>query len=78
MRIGMSIIGIGAGIEPDAIETIAANAERLGFGTLWSPEHIIFLKEFTSKYPYTADGSLPGPVGGAKSWRPAASCTTTV
>jgi probable F420-dependent oxidoreductase len=62
MRIGMSIIGIGAGIEPDAIETIAGNAERLGFGTLWSPEHIIFLKEFTSKYPYTADGALPGPV----------------
>ncbi len=62
MQIGMSIVGIGAGTDPDAIETIASNAERLGFGTLWSPEHIIFVESFSSKYPYTADGSLPGPV----------------
>jgi probable F420-dependent oxidoreductase len=62
MRIGINIIGIGAGTDPDAIETIAGNAERLNFGTLWSGEHIVFVQAFASKYPYTEDGALPGPV----------------
>ncbi len=62
MRIGMNIIGIGAGIDPDSIRTIAENAERLDFGTLWSGEHIVFVETFASKYPYTQDGALPGPV----------------
>jgi probable F420-dependent oxidoreductase len=34
----------------------------LGFGTLWSAEHIVFVREFASKYPYSEDGALPGPV----------------
>jgi probable F420-dependent oxidoreductase len=62
VRIGMNTIGIGAGTDPDSIQTIASNAERLNFGTLWSGEHIVFVDTFTSKYPYTEDGTLPGPV----------------
>ena len=62
MRIGMNIIGIGAGTDPDSIRTIAENAERLDFGTLWSGEHIVFVETFASKYPYTENGALPGPV----------------
>ena len=62
MRIGMNIIGIGAGIDPDSIRTIAENAERLNFATLWSGEHIVFVETFASKYPYTENGALPGPV----------------
>lgn len=62
MRIGMNIIGIGAGTDPDSIRTIAENAERLNFGTLWSGEHIVFVDTFASKYPYTENGALPGPV----------------
>jgi probable F420-dependent oxidoreductase len=62
VRIGMNIIGIGAGTDPDAIKIIASNAERLNFGTLWSGEHIVFVETFASKYPYTQDGALPGPV----------------
>jgi len=62
VRIGMNIIGIGAGTDPDSIKTIASNAERLNFGTLWSGEHIVFVETFASKYPYTEDGALPGPV----------------
>lgn len=62
MRIGMNTIGIGAGTDPDSIRVIAENAERLGFGTLWGGEHIVFVQTFTSKYPYTENGALPGPV----------------
>jgi alkanesulfonate monooxygenase SsuD/methylene tetrahydromethanopterin reductase-like flavin-dependent oxidoreductase (luciferase family) len=62
MRIGMSIIGIGAGTDPESIATIAQNAERLDFGTVWSPEHVLFVEKFDSKYPYTENGALPGPV----------------
>jgi len=58
----MSIIGIGAGTDPESIATIAQNAERLDFGTVWSPEHVLFVEKFDSKYPYTENGSLPGPV----------------
>lgn len=60
MRIGMNTIG--AGTDPDSIRVIAENAERLGFGTLWGGEHIVFVQTFTSKYPYTENGALPGPV----------------
>lgn len=42
------------------IKAYAAHAERLGFSTLWVPEHVVLLENYNSRYPYTADGKLPG------------------
>jgi probable F420-dependent oxidoreductase len=47
------------------ITEFAACAEELGFSTLYAPEHVVFFSSYTSKYPYSPDGSAPwgGPSG---------------
>jgi len=35
-------------------------AERLGFATLWAPEHVVLVEEYASQYPYSS-GRFPGP-----------------
>jgi probable F420-dependent oxidoreductase len=56
MRIGMTAVGIGKAARPNTIRAVAENADRLGFGTLWAPEHVVLFDEHQSKYPYSADG----------------------
>ncbi len=58
MKIGI-FIGIAAGARPDSMVTVAQNAERLGFGTLWAGEHVVVFDNYQSKYPYTEDGEMP-------------------
>jgi probable F420-dependent oxidoreductase len=60
MRIGFFAIGIGRLTSPDWIRTVATNAERLGFASLWAPEHVVLLDRYASKYPYSA-GEFPVP-----------------
>lgn len=57
MKIGLSSIGFGALAAPGLIRTIAFNAERLNFSTIWAPEHVVLLDRYTSRYPYSTDGS---------------------
>jgi probable F420-dependent oxidoreductase len=45
-------------------ERIAANirkAEECGFESAWIGEHLILPVEYTSRYPYSADGRFPAP-----------------
>lgn len=44
---------------PGAVSGIATHAEALGFGSLWVTDHIAMPLRSGSRYPYTADGSLP-------------------
>ena len=60
MRIGFFAIGIGRLTTPDWIRTVASNAERLGFASLWAPEHVVLLDRYASKYPYSS-GEFPAP-----------------
>jgi probable F420-dependent oxidoreductase len=60
MRIGFFAIGIGRLTSPDWIRTVATNAERLGFASLWAPEHVVLLDRYASKYPYSS-GEFPAP-----------------
>jgi len=60
MKIGYFAIGTGASTHPDRVRTIASHAERLGFATLWAPEHVVLLDRYSSKYPYTT-GEFPAP-----------------
>jgi probable F420-dependent oxidoreductase len=60
MRIGFFAIGIGRLTSPDWVRTVATNAERLGFASLWAPEHVVLLDRYASKYPYSA-GEFPVP-----------------
>ena len=58
MKIGMTAIGIGKAARPGTIRAVVENAERLGFGTLWAPEHVVLFDTHDSKYPYRDDGSF--------------------
>src|SRR5580704_18706213 len=60
MRIGFFAVGIGATVEPDTLRTVATTAERLGFATIWAPEHVVLMDEYVSRYPYSS-GRFPGP-----------------
>lgn len=53
MKIGFFAIGLGHLARPELIKTIAVNAERLNFATLWAPEHVVLLDKHISKYPYS-------------------------
>jgi len=43
------------------VKSLATNAERLGFSTLWVPEHVVLIEKYSSQYPYSQDGVLPLP-----------------
>jgi probable F420-dependent oxidoreductase len=60
MRVGYFAVGIGPTVNPELVRTVATTAERLGFSTIWAPEHIVLLEEYASKYPYSS-GKFPVP-----------------
>jgi probable F420-dependent oxidoreductase len=54
--------GLGQAAHPRTLRTIAEHAERLGFGTLWAPQHVVLFDRYTeSKYPYSQDGAFAVP-----------------
>jgi probable F420-dependent oxidoreductase len=59
MKIGLFAIGTGRMAGGGLLKAVATNAERVGFSTLWVPEHVVLLDRYASKYPYSADGTLP-------------------
>src|SRR6266403_1500085 len=61
MKVGYFAIGIGQLVEPAWVRCVATNTERLGFATLWAPEHVVLLDRYASKYPYSS-GEFPTPV----------------
>src|SRR3984893_1082965 len=61
MEVGYFAVGMGPTVDPEWVRTIATSAERLGFATIWAPEHVVLLDEYASKYPYSA-GEFPMPV----------------
>jgi probable F420-dependent oxidoreductase len=61
MKVGYFAVGIGPLTEPAMIKAVAVATERLGFSTLWAPEHVVLLSEYASRYPYS-EGDFPMPV----------------
>ena len=84
MKIGLLTAGLGRAAHPRTLRTIAEHAERLGFGTLWAPEHVVLFDRYTkSKYPYSQDGAFAVP--STTDWMDpfvaltyAAACTSTI
>jgi probable F420-dependent oxidoreductase len=60
VKIGIPI-GMGLSARASMLRTIAQNAERLNFGTLWASEHVVLLDDYVSKYPYTEDRRFRSP-----------------
>jgi probable F420-dependent oxidoreductase len=61
MKIGLFAVGIANFAQPEMIAAAASHAERLGFATIWAPEHLLFLESFSSQYPYARGEKLPVP-----------------
>ena len=61
MQVGYFAVGIGLGADPEVVGLTARTAEQAGFHSIWAPEHVVLLDQYTSKYPYSADGRLPMP-----------------
>jgi probable F420-dependent oxidoreductase len=61
MRLGLHALGIGAGATRAVIDEVAAAAEKSGFATLWSGEHVVMVDRSASKYPYSDDGQIAVP-----------------
>jgi len=61
MQIGYFAVGIGPSVDPEVIALTARTAEQAGFHSLWAPEHVVLLSQYTSKYPYSSDGKLQIP-----------------
>jgi probable F420-dependent oxidoreductase len=43
------------------MKAFATYAERLGFSTLWAPEHVVLVDQYQSHYPYSVQGKFPAP-----------------
>jgi probable F420-dependent oxidoreductase len=62
VKIGLLAAGLGRAAHPRTLRTIAEQADRLGFGTLWAPEHVVLFDRYPeSKYPYSEDGAFAVP-----------------
>ena len=61
MRLGLHALGIGNGADRAVIDAVAAAADRAGFATLWSGEHVVMVDESASRYPYSDDGRISVP-----------------
>lgn len=61
MRVGLHALGIGAGAQRAVIDAVAIAAERCGFATLWSGQHVVMVDRSASRYPYADDGQIAVP-----------------
>ena len=53
---GTSLPSRGPMASPENMKSLAQQAERLGFDSVWVSDHIILPREVDSFYPYAADG----------------------
>ncbi len=61
MQVGYFAIGIGLTADPELVGLAARTTEECGYHSLWAPEHVVLLDQYSSRYPYSQDGRLPMP-----------------
>ena len=59
MHAGVTL-AFGTQSSRDDVITLARHAEGLGFHSLWVPEHVLFFRDYDSRYPYAENGRIPG------------------
>lgn len=59
MKFGLIGANVGAYARPDGARALATAAERHGFDSLWTFEHVIAPVEYDSRYPYASTGKAP-------------------
>lgn len=59
MKIGVQT-GFSGATSPELIADFGRIVEERGFHSVWVPEHVVFFRDYASRYPYAEDGRLPG------------------
>jgi probable F420-dependent oxidoreductase len=60
MKIGLMFANGASASEPERATELAVQAESLGFESLWAVQHIVVPSRYTSRYPYSDKGTIPG------------------
>jgi probable F420-dependent oxidoreductase len=63
MKFGIAFANTGPYAAAAGAVALAEAAERAGFDSLWTVEHVVVPTDYQSAYPYSPDGKMPG--GGA-------------
>ncbi len=58
MRVGVFLPSVSPVATPEFLAAFAASAEAAGFASIWVGEHVVFLDEYVSRYPYSDDGRV--------------------
>ncbi len=60
MKFGLMFANTGPFATAQGVVDIATNAERVGFESVWTVEHVIWPEAYSSQYPYSPTGKMPG------------------
>jgi probable F420-dependent oxidoreductase len=59
MKFGIVPINLDVFTEPDMLVPFVQRAEAIGYESVWTAEHVIIPKEYSSVYPYNPSGKVP-------------------
>jgi len=60
MKLGIMFANSGPFADPDLLTHLAQSAEKIGFESLWAVEHVVVPQGYSSSYPYSKSGKMPG------------------
>ncbi len=60
MKIGIMFANSGPFSAPQLLGHLARTAERCGFESIWTVEHVVIPQDYKSPYPYSSSGKIPG------------------
>ena len=58
MKFGIVPINLGEFTDPQVVIPFVQKAERLGYESVWTAEHVIIPKHYDSVYPYNPSGKV--------------------
>ena len=56
MQFGIHLLGLGRRASVEDFMSAAQAAEDLGYHSVWINDHVVIPADFSSPYPYSADG----------------------
>jgi probable F420-dependent oxidoreductase len=60
MKFGIAFANTGPFASPAGASAMAEAAEQSGFESVWTVEHVVVPRDYSSAYPYSRDGKMPG------------------
>jgi probable F420-dependent oxidoreductase len=60
MKFGLMFANSGPFSDPDIFAHLVTTAEKCGFESIWTVEHVVIPQDYKSPYPYSPTGKIPG------------------